>query len=511
MNMKKLASMVLCVLLVAFVCSPVSAAGYKVITEPQYNMAEPVKNGITKVSKNSKWALADINGEPITDFQWEAIGDLGGSFIAAKKDGKWGYLSPSGTTKILYQYGFASSFHEGLALVQNLEGKYSYINTSGKLMFDAPFTCSFALSEGAICVMLDDLYGYCDTEGILFIQPKYEMAYDFHEGYAAVKKDGKWGYINSYGEYSVKPAYDSAGDFQNGFAVCRLGNKYGIINVKGVRTSLFTFDYIGTPDENGWYPAKAGENSGYINANGQWTLKTPYDYCYKYTEGIARVYKDGLWGYIDKQGNELVAPTLLDCGEYYEDRAPFSTDGSLWGYLTLDKEPPVATPPAEPEPAPENPENAPAQEENKDSEDIFVTQNPASNNTPLLPDGNNCISLKIGSKTAFNKDAAYTLSSAPMLINGITMIPVRDVVRLLGGSIAWNERSQKVSIGRNYKKVILTIGSTTASTMDGTFTLQQAPMLIDGVTHVPLRSVSDGLGCTIKWNDMYQNIYIYYE
>ncbi len=509
--MKKIITLLLAFLLIFSAGLSASANGYTVVSTPQYNMAESFESSVTKVSKNSKWALANTDGAAITGYDWEAMGDITSEYIPAKKGGKWGYITPAGTELIPYRFSSAGCFKNGIAMVQKADGKYAYINIYGDVIFNSPFDYSFSPSEGAVCGMLNGLYGYCDTEGSIVIHPQFEMAFDFHEGFAAVKFGGKWGYITNYGAYSVRPAYDYASDFKNGYAVCRLSGKYGIINTAGTRTSSFDFDYIGTPDDSGRYPAKAGTVSGFIKSTGEWILKTQYDYCYTYTDGVARVIKNNKWGYIDEKGNELVPPTFADCGEYHNGRAPYSLNGSLWGYLTLNVKPTETTPPVTTVPPAGNtvPPSATTTPGNNTTP---VIQNPASDNMrPLNPDREKCISMKIGSKIALRGLDERSLSAPPILLDGTTMIPVRDVVELLGGSIAWNAENQRININLNNKNISMSIGSKTAFVGGMLVSLQQAPALIDGSTLVPLRSVADGLGCEVKWIDTQQNIYIYYN
>lgn len=500
--MKKTIAALLSIVLILSVCPFVSAAGYSVICEPQYNMAESFENSVTKVSKDSKWALADTTGKAITAFSWDAIGDTVSDYIPAKRGELWGYISTTGKTLIPFEFTQAGCFKDGIALVKTLEGDYAFINTSGSILFKSPFSYSFSPSGGAICGSIDGLYGFCDTMGEIIISPKFEMAYDFSEGYAAVRVDGKWGYINTDGSYHIKPTYDYAGSFINGFAVCITSGKYGIINKKGVKTSASNFDYIASPDENGRFPAKRGVISGYINSNGEWLMQTDYDYCYRFTNGVARVYKDGLWGYIDEAGNEIVSPLFTDCGEYHKDRAAYSLDGMLWGYLTLDLT--VDAPPA-----PQNPAVTPEPE--TPNESGIVIQNPAIiGDLPLAPDSTKCISMKIGSNAVITGSGESVLSACPVLLEGTTMVPVRDVVELMGGTVEWFPETKRIYISYKYKNISLILGSKICF-VNGTPTpLTKAPQLIGSSTMIPLRNIVDNLSCELKWVDSSQNIFIYY-
>jgi len=496
--MKKTWIIFFALLFVCYVCPIAQAAGYTVITEPQYNMAEAYFGSVAKVSKDLKWTLVDSRGKPVTSGQWDSLGNTASDRIPAEKEGKWGYIDQSGKTVIPYQFSAAGSFQDEIAQVFTSDDQQAYIDKNGKILFFSPFVYSFAASGGAVCGVLNDLYGFCDTEGNMIIAPQFEMAHDFHEGYAAVRSGGKWGYITSDGNYSIKPAYDYCGDFKNGYAICRLAGKYGIINTAGKRVSSFTFDYIGMPDDQGRYPAKYGDISGYITFDGTWLLKTKYAFCYAFTDGVARVYQDEKWGYIDEKGNEIVPPTFADCGEYRNGLAPFSLDGALWGYLALDTTvsetiPVVPTPPQA---------SAPSNE--------IIDLDTTDQILPLAPDGERCISMKIGSKIALMGDKAYALSAAPALLDGTTMIPVRDVVELLGGTVTWNAENQRINMTRKFRTITMTINSRIGF-VDGTPTsLVHAPVLLDGSTVVPLRSVTDSWDFSLKWLNTEQNIYIYY-
>ena len=499
--MKKIFAALISTGMLLSVCPFVSAAGYSVILEPQYNMAESFEGSVTKVSKGSKWALADTSGNAVTGYNWDAVGDTVSDYIPAKSGELWGYISPSGKTLIPFVFTQAGCFNDGLALVKTKTGEYAYINKNGDILFYSPFSYSFASSGGAVCGSIDGLYGYSDTAGQIIIPPKFDMAFEFSEGFAAVRQDGKWGFINTDGSFHVKPTYDYAGSFHGGFAVCISSGKYGLINKKGVRTTPFTYDYIASPDEKGRFPAKQGEKSGYINSNGEWILETDYDYCYGFTNGVARVYKDGLWGYIDEKGNEIVPPLFIDCGEYHKERAAYSLDGILWGYLTLDLS--VSTPPV-----PQKPVVTP--EPSTDNGEIVITNPAVVGDLPLSPDSTDCISMKIGSNAVISDAGQTVLSASPVLLDGTTMIPVRDIVELMGGTVEWTAETKRIYIVCKYQKISMTLGSKICFVNGAPKSLSKAPQLIGSSTMIPLRNLVDNLKCNLKWVDTTQNIFIYY-
>lgn len=506
--MKKAISLILCAIFCILPINEIKAENtYTVIREPVYNMADSFYSNVTKVSKDSLWGICDTNGYLITGYRWEAMGEICDELIPAKSDGLWGYISYSGEVKIPYSFQKADNFSNDLARVLTADGQYAYINRSGEIVFIPPFDYSYTLSEGFVAGVKDGLYGYCDESGNIIIHPQFDMGFDFHDGLASVKFGEKWGYISGDGSYVVTPTYTYASDFSGGFAVCSTSTGYGIIDTSGKRTSPFTFDYIGTCDAQGRFPAKQGNVSGYINSSGNWVLKLDYDFCYNFTDGVARVFKDNLWGYIDETGEEIVPPTFFDCGEYRNGRAFYSVDGLTYGFLTLDVENYQYTPVAPSNPAGDvttTPKDTTVgtYEEIIDIADI--------GHTPAIPSSDKTISMKIGSKYALRLNDAKKLASPPALIDGVTMVPLRDVVEYMGGSIEWEQEKQRINITFKYKRIIMTLGSKIGFVNGIATPVASAPVLIDGVTMIPVRSVATGLGCDVEWIGDTQNIYIHY-
>ena len=503
--MKKIISLILCALFCILPINLISAEeSYTVIKEPVYNMADSFYSNVTKISKDSLWGICDTNGYLITGYRWEAMGEICDELIPAKSDGLWGYISYEGEIKIPYQFQKADNFSGDLARVLTADGQYAYINRSGEIAFLSPFDYSFNPGEGFIAGVKDGLYGYCDLNGNIIIHPQFDMGFDFHDGLAAVKFGDKWGYISGEGAYVVTPAYSYASDFSGGFAVCSTSAGYGIIDTSGKRTSPFTFEYIGECDEKGRFPAKRSGVSGYINSAGEWIMKFDYDFCYAFTDGMARVFKNNLWGYIDETGTEIVPPTFFDCGEYRNGRAFYSIDGMTYGFLTLDTENYKYTPitPSNPAGSTDTTQTVGTYEEIIDVNDV--------GQTPAIPLAEKTISMKIGSPYALRLNDAKKLTAAPALIDSVTMVPLRDVVEYMGGELKWEPEKQRINISFKNRRIIMTVGSKIGFVNGIATPIASAPLLIDGVTMIPVRSVATAVGCEVEWIGDTQNIYIYY-
>ena len=87
-----------------------------------------------------------------------------------------------------------------------------------------------------------------------------------------------------------------------------------------------------------------------------------------------------------------------------------------------------------------------------------------------------------------------------------TMVPVRPIAEALGAPVGWHQGNRQVTLTTSEHVIVLTVGSATAQ-VDG-----QPVGLPDGVsaqlvnyqgsnsTMVPLRFVSEQLGCTVDWD-----------
>jgi hypothetical protein len=89
---------------------------------------------------------------------------------------------------------------------------------------------------------------------------------------------------------------------------------------------------------------------------------------------------------------------------------------------------------------------------------------------------------------------------APVVMNGRTLVPMRDIFEALGATVQWNAGTRDVTAKRGAKTVWLQIGNRVAQ-VDGNRTpLDQAALLYNGSTMVPLRFVSEALGANVMWN-----------
>jgi hypothetical protein len=157
-----------------------------------------------------------------------------------------------------------------------------------------------------LLIKKDERHGYCDTTGRQMIAPEFAEAEDFSEGYALVQKNDLYGYINKAGKTKIEFQYTDASSFRDNVAVVQKDKKYFVIDYSNKVLSA-RYDEIADFSE-GMAIVKKNNLYGAINLNGQEIIKPSFDMISDYQEGLAVFLRNGKYGFLDKQGFVAVAP-----------------------------------------------------------------------------------------------------------------------------------------------------------------------------------------------------------
>ncbi|AZN41916.1 WG repeat-containing protein [Paenibacillus albus] len=148
-----------------------------------------------------------------------------------------GFINKQGQLVTPLQYSQTMDFSEGLAVIRYaVNGKYGYIDTSGKIAIPPSFSgyasSSASFSDGAAVVYEDGKYGYIDRKGKYLLKPQFSMAQPFSEGLAFVERNGVTFYINKQGKKVIQNI-KAGGLFRGGLAPASPGQRYGYIDRTG--------------------------------------------------------------------------------------------------------------------------------------------------------------------------------------------------------------------------------------------------------------------------------------
>ena len=120
---------------------------------------------------------------------------------------------------------------------------------------------------------------------------------------------------------------------------------------------------------------------------------------------------------------------------------------------------------------------------------------------PSMVFADNSISITIDGK-------AQIYDVMPVIENGRTLVPMRAIFEALGADIYWNDAKKTVLGKKDDTEVTLQIGNTNAKVNNKDVTLDVAATIIEGRTMVPVRFISEALGCTVNWDDTTKTVII---
>ena len=320
----------------------------------RYDEIRPFHEGLALVVKEGKYGYINAQGEEVIPCQRKAFiyreGEADESVLPDFSEGmalvytfnnneygepdfgslRFGYINDKGDEIIPIKYKRAESFGEGWALVEDENGRQSFIDKTGKLVSDVEqgITCFGAFHDGLIkCSSRENQYdyGFMDKSGKIVVPTKYSWVRDFSEGLAFVQEDSHKGFIDTNGNEVISCSdYYDAGDFHEGLASVVKSfedMKVGFIDKKGNVVIPITLPVAGGEGgepmleeeyfSDGMY--HVAENHCYIDKAGKQVLN--YDsrfWASPFSEGIAVV--SYLWkvqGLMDKEGKNSITQDMI--------------------------------------------------------------------------------------------------------------------------------------------------------------------------------------------------------
>jgi inhibitor of cysteine peptidase len=101
-----------------------------------------------------------------------------------------------------------------------------------------------------------------------------------------------------------------------------------------------------------------------------------------------------------------------------------------------------------------------------------------------------------------------TFQRVPENINGHLMVPIREVADIWGIQVEWNAALQQATTTKGSTRITWSLKNDEAATATGTLALAQSPYQSDGAVFVPLRSLAEGHGFQVLWNNATKSLKI---
>jgi WG containing repeat len=275
--------------------------------------------------KDSRWGFVDASGRWAIEPRFVDEGHFAEG-LAWAVESSWhgiGYIDKTGVWAIKPQFRHATEFSEDLAAVEDKSGRWGYIDPSGRWVIAPSFASAQPFSEGLAAVEVGATYrgpwGFIDKTGDLVIPARYEHSPGFlywksrfKDGVALIDEGTGWDYdiIDSEGRLIKSIKSDSVAPFRDGLALARI-------------------DHGDACGEAG------GDVFVYLDQSGERAFDKAFCGAHEFSDGMAAVWKDGLYGYIDRTGAWAIPPSFIVVTDFGEGLAAVKRDGRdiHWNYI----------------------------------------------------------------------------------------------------------------------------------------------------------------------------------
>ena len=320
------------------VCCGASASGQSAPAKPR----EKTTTGAPKPSQaRARLAASPIAGTLVIPPQFEAVTSFSEGLAAVRQNGKWGYVDKTGRQVIQALFDNASPFSEGLAPVRQ-NGQWGFIDRKGKYVVPPQFKgIGEGFSDGWALVTKEGKgsFGYIDKAGKVVILSQFDVVANFSDGRASagVTVDGafKIGFIDKTLTLVIPAQFDSVNHFRDGLALVRKGRAVSYIDSTGATVLTPNAAEIDEIDSfrEGLARAKKGKKWGFVDKTATFVVAPEFDYVSEFSEGLAVVVEQvvdlttkvseldkwigrpataGKVGFIDKAGILVISTPLFN-------------------------------------------------------------------------------------------------------------------------------------------------------------------------------------------------------
>jgi hypothetical protein len=271
-----------------------------------------------KIEGNAHHAFINLKGEQVSqpDCDNASTFSNGMALIAkhtdtAKVNGKYGFINKSGKLAIPMIYDDAINFSENLAYVKSKD-KRGYIDTGGNFVFELENVVGYPFCNGIAAISTPKyLVGYINKSGKIIINPTFEDLFFFSEGLAK-QGTNRYGYIDTTGNFVIKPQFGECNDFHEGMAFVAIIDQkhnctWGLIDKTGQKIINYKFTNVFDFSE-GVAAVQFNKMFGYIDKTGNYVIPSQFDTADSFKNGLAWaiIKKDNKYGFINKKGEFII-------------------------------------------------------------------------------------------------------------------------------------------------------------------------------------------------------------
>ena len=89
---------------------------------------------------------------------------------------------------------------------------------------------------------------------------------------------------------------------------------------------------------------------------------------------------------------------------------------------------------------------------------------------------------------------------SPIIKDDRVMVPIRTIFEAFGYTLEWKQSTNTAVAQKENKKITVTVDNLNIFHNNGTYTCDVAPINIHGRILVPVRAISEIIGCIVEWD-----------
>jgi hypothetical protein len=233
---------------------------------------------------------------------------------------KWGFADTSLNIVVQPTYDYVSNFENGHANIK-VNGLFGLMDSTSQIVIPIQYQSAFDLTGNLSWTQRNSDWIIIDKKGTEIIPDyKYDSRpFRFNEGLSEVIRNGKYGFVNEAGKEVIPCIYDSSSfQFQEGFVAVRKGSKWGYLNKQGTVVIDFKYNTASDFQEGRAVVADWSKGYGFVDTTGKEVIPLQYQLANPFYCGFAWVITKNKTGFIDRNGNILIAPKFLWCNNFQE-------------------------------------------------------------------------------------------------------------------------------------------------------------------------------------------------
>lgn len=247
-------------------------------------------------------------------------------YYAIANEERWGIYLPAEGTIITAEYKMIGICNEDGTAVYTSDTDSRLIDIDGVVLgiLEDKVTDAGVFSEGLVPAYCKGEYNYYDEYGKK-VFGGFENAGMFQDGRAAVQKDGKWMLIDEDGEIVSDEYEEIVLDYVGRYIVddvIIISEKEGVYAFCDEDLDIkeeIKCDDIDGYSEDGLIAFCKDGKWGFIDDDAEEVIKPQYENAKSFSNGLAAVCKDGKWGFIDSEGRLVIEYQFSDVGYFVED------------------------------------------------------------------------------------------------------------------------------------------------------------------------------------------------